>query len=163
MVEKLKNKNIIMLIIAVVVVAALSIYVFSTSETLSLEASTETEEGTMYDIEGVMAYYIEAMTNEDTLVYAQYTQDTSEDVDVTCFSCHDVETLQELFLSVDTEEIDEELATMLKYAKTTCLVCHGSYAELIELTADLELEEWYYLNPHETPESITYNHTANIS
>jgi mono/diheme cytochrome c family protein len=84
-------------------------------------------------------------------------------VDVTCFSCHDVGTLQELFLSVDTEEIDEELATMLKYAKTTCLSCHGSYAELIKLTADLELEEWYYLNPHETPESITYNHTANIS
>jgi hypothetical protein len=151
MVEKLKNRNLIAILIALVVIVALLIFVFQKSETLTLEASTEAQEGVLYDVEGVMAYYIDAMSDDSTLLYAHYNQTTDETIEVTCLSCHDIDTLQELFLTIEADAIEKANSNMLIASKIEkiCFSCHGSWSEIIKLTEDAELsEEWLGHNPH---------------
>jgi hypothetical protein len=136
-----------------------SIFLANMGESLTSEASSYAsgnEEEVVYDIDNVMSYYVEAISNENTLLYQHYNQDTSDE-DITCLSCHDIETLRELYsqVEVDTENMSSSDYTAL------CLTCHGSYEELAELTAgytDFEDSEGTIANPHEYAGGLADEH-----
>jgi hypothetical protein len=121
------------------------------SEALTTEASEEEEDvSVLYDVENVMGYIIDSISDEGSLVYAHYTQDT-EDEDVTCLDCHDLDILRELYLLCDEDE-NEDYEDDMSSASTTavCLACHGSYEELAALGAELVDEDGNIVNPHDT-------------
>ncbi len=132
---------------------ALSVYIANTSGTLKTEAAKDTSnESVIYDVENVMAYIAASMSEEGTLIYAHFNHDTSDE-EVTCLSCHDIYTLRQLYLLCDPIANAYVGKDMLDSSTEICLTCHGSYAELIELTKDsvaLHYSEGITVNPHDT-------------
>ena len=91
----------------------------------------------------IMDPYVESWEESD------YGASTHAEYDVTCLECH-VPTLEQqmnelvVYLQGDYEIPLKEL----KYAKESCYQCHehGSYEQIVELTADVEEE--FGANPH---------------
>jgi nitrate reductase cytochrome c-type subunit len=77
---------------------------------------------------------MDSLTNEDTLIYAHYNQDTSPDEEVSCLSCHEIGVLRELYLEC-SQNVIEGLENSVETSVTDyCLACHVSYEELAGLT-----------------------------
>lgn len=145
----MKNFNLVSILISVIVLIALSVFVGYTSENLTAEASEEGEDITAYDVGNVMSYYIKAIDIDSSLLYSHYTQETSPDEEVNCLSCHEIDTLRKLFLLTDSKANSDEDKIMTKNSIETCLVCHGTYAEVAELTKDTKLAAFFNANFHD--------------
>ena len=146
---KTKKLILVSLSVSVIILIALSILVGFTSKDLEREASVEKEDIVQYDVQNLMSSYINSMSNQKTLLYAHYTQETSEDIKVTCLSCHDVETLRKLFSMPDSTANSEEDKNLTKRSIEMCLECHGTYAEVAELTKDTKLAAFFNVNFHD--------------
>jgi hypothetical protein len=147
---RIKRTKLVSISVSAIILIALSILVGFTSGNLEKEASDgEVDNIVQYDIQHVMSYYINSMSNEKTLLYAHYTQETSEDIKVTCLSCHDVDNLRRLFQMADSTANSEEDKNMTKNSIEMCLKCHGTYAEVAELTKDTKLAAFFNVNFHD--------------
>lgn len=138
--------------LSTVLFVGLSVYVGYTSKGLSIEAS-KGEDEFIYDINNVVSYYVESLSNQNTLIYSHSIQKTSPDVVVTCLDCHDIEKLKQLYSTCNPDILDEINSAMSNSVKEICFVCHGSYTELIDLTQSYEgfqdLKGTIF-NPHDT-------------
>jgi cytochrome c553 len=147
---KIRKISLVSISVSVIILIALSILVGFTSRNLEKEASEGgTAETVNYDVEEIMSYYINARQIDTTLLYSHYTQKTSPDKEVTCLSCHEIDTLRELFLLADSKANSEQDKITAKNSIETCLVCHGTYAEVAELTKDTKLAAFFNANFHD--------------
>lgn len=148
-----RNRNLWALILAVFIIIALPAYALTTGGDLTTKASAgENGSAEMYDMDNVMSYYIDSINDTNTMVYAHYNSDSADMQDITCLSCHEMETLRELYDRVDGAMLEEERNNMNSSETTLmCLACHGSYEELAELTAgdtDFTDSNGTSVNPH---------------
>jgi hypothetical protein len=136
--DKFKKKYLLAVLLSVIVLAFLLFLVGMKSEELVDNSIQDgSYEGTAYDVNNIMSYYVESINSEGTLINIHYSSDDSEYSDITCLDCHDIDTLRELYYQVD-EALMSEVKDSMNSSETTmmCLKCHGSYEELAELTAD---------------------------
>ena len=133
-----RNRNLWALILALLIIIALPAYELVTGSNLTAEASIETDENAVfYDLNNIMSYYIDSINDEGTMVYAHYNNDSGDEDEVTCLSCHEMDMLRELYYKVDASILEEAMNSMNSSETTLmCLTCHGSYQELAALTAD---------------------------
>jgi hypothetical protein len=151
-----KGKNLILIFLTGITLVFFLIIVIDISERLMVKASEEVKENnSIYDIFDIMSYYVESISIEDTLINNHYTQQTSDDVEVTCLSCHDIDILRKLYILCDSTTIDEMKTNMTNSSMSICLTCHGTYEDLAALTKDNK--ETYLvdslgmsINPHNT-------------
>jgi Zn finger protein HypA/HybF involved in hydrogenase expression len=142
--------NLVAILVTIGFLVALSVFVGFTSGNLGEKAS-EGEEGNIvqYDVLQVMSYYIDAMQNEGTLLHKHYIQETSKDVQVECSSCHEIKTLRTLFTLADSKANSDQDKIMTRNSIETCLSCHGTYAEVAELTKDTKIAAFFNVNFHD--------------
>jgi hypothetical protein len=141
--------NLFTILITLVALIALSVFVGFSSKNLEEKVSEDEEDAILYDVSGVMSYYIEAMKNDKTLLYDHYTQETSKDVQVECFSCHEINTLRTLFALADSKANSDQDKIMTRNSIETCLSCHGTYEEVAELTKDTKIAAFFNVNFHD--------------
>jgi hypothetical protein len=94
------------------------------------------------------------MTDSELLAYSHVQVGIDE-----CTSCHELTTMEEVHSDVMPTQT---FVKTRKYPQEFCLGCHGTYADLIALTADstvFEATDGRYFNPHEPP---TEEHDENV-
>jgi hypothetical protein len=139
-------KKILIMVIAplIVLVLSVSFLVFDVNK-YAIAESPALEE-VIYDLEGVISHYIDAINDTDTEAYVHAKEN------VGCLDCHDLEVLRQLYLQCSLDAIELEKSNMVETSNELCLTCHGGYEELVELTKDSKVygaidgESWG--NPH---------------
>ncbi len=128
------------------------------------KASAGEEETFTYDIDNLMSFYVDSRNDDGTLLYGHYSTNEGNSEDITCISCHDLDTLRKLYLLCDSDALEQANVEMSS-SNEFCLVCHGSYEELSELTADyrefIDLEN-NIANPHEFGGGLTAEHKVSL-
>jgi hypothetical protein len=131
----LNKERIFSIVLAAIIVIGAAVFYIYINGSLSEKVSTyisENEEETIYDIDNVMSYYVESISIEGTLINEHFNLD---DEDVNCLSCHDIDTLRELYLQCNTEENDKEGQNMEDSLLSYVLSVIVHTKELAQLTA----------------------------
>ncbi len=157
---KFQKQKIISASLSGLILIILILYAFCVGGTSMKKASAGEEETFTYDIENLMSFYVDSRNNNGTLLYIHYSTNAEDSDDITCLSCHEIDTLRRLYLLFDLDAIEQANMEMAS-SNEACLVCHGSYEELAALTAGyrefIDLEN-NIANPHEFGGGLNAEH-----